>query len=223
MKIKIGILILLGRVLMAPMLPSAEAMIVINEILADPSTIEGDANGDGIISYFQDEFVELYNHGSDSLNLSGWTLTDGFKTRHIFPTSSILFSYDFLVVFGGGSPNLQGIHWQTASTGSLGLNNEGDVISLFDTSDLLVNQVVYGSLGERDQSLVRFPEGSGEEFVLHTSLSQAQGKIFSPGTTVDGKPLNSITTPEPPGWVYFALGLMIVLIKQSNGTLKISS
>jgi len=49
----------------------AQAFIVINEILADPPAgVFGDANGDGVTSSSQDEFVELLNTGNSAINLS---------------------------------------------------------------------------------------------------------------------------------------------------------
>ena len=39
----------------------AQSPIFINEILADPDATNGDANGDGVVSSTQDEFVELVN------------------------------------------------------------------------------------------------------------------------------------------------------------------
>ncbi len=192
----------------------SEAFVIINEILADPSSAAGDANGDGVISGSQDEFIELFNNGSSSVDISGWYLTDAIKTRNIFSTDTILDPYKFFVVFGGGAPSLPDINWQAASTGSLGLNNSGDTVTLFDTRSVQIDQVVYGSLGGKNQSLTRFPEGTGKIFLLHSDIEQAQGSLFSPGTRVDGKIFGSVTTPEFPVWVYFSMGYLLILFKK---------
>src|SRR3989344_5867995 len=94
---------------------SANAFILINEILADPA---GDANGDGIISTAQDEFIELLNSSDNPVDLSGWKLSDAIQIRHTFTLGTILSPHSFLVVFGGGSPVLPGINWKVASTGT---------------------------------------------------------------------------------------------------------
>ena len=49
-----------------------------NEVLADPDTSVGDANGDGSVSGSDDEFVELYNASGADLDISGYTLEHGF-------------------------------------------------------------------------------------------------------------------------------------------------
>ncbi len=191
---------------------SSEALIMINEILADPSSTAGDANGDGLISLRNDEFIELFNLGSTSVDISGWYLTDAVKVRHIFDTGTVLSSNDFFVVFGGGDPSSLGINWQTASTGFLSLNNAGDTITLFDNNDVQIDKVIYGKLGGKDQSLTRLAKGTNEAFRLHSSIAESEGRLFSPGTHVNGKSIDSITIPELSTYVYFMIGGMLVLL-----------
>jgi len=213
MKFKLWILTLTGTFLMFSSSPS-EALIIINEVLADPHSVSGDANGDGIVSGIQDEFIELLNYGSSAVDISGWSLTDAIKKRHSFFEDTVLNPYEFFVVFGGGSPALPGINWQTASTGSLGLNNSGDTITLFDINSVVIDQVVYGDLGNKNQSLTRFPDGIGKNFLLHSKIEQVQGALFSPGQSIDGKSINSVTTPELPVWLYFFMGCVMILVKR---------
>src|SRR6185295_18022396 len=106
------------------------------EILADPATtIAGDSNGDGVSSSTQDEFVEFLNTGGSLVDISGWKLNDAVSTRHIFPASTLLLPSHYLVVFGGGAPQIPGVDWQLASTGGLSLNNTSETLTLFDVSD----------------------------------------------------------------------------------------
>jgi len=117
-----GLLVCWGAVC----LPKAEAFIVINEFLADPAAdLSGDSNQDGVRSGSADEFIEILNFSDTAMDISGWSLTDAVSTRHVFPSTTVLSSFEYLVVFAGGSPNLPGIDWQVASSGFLGLNNEG--------------------------------------------------------------------------------------------------
>ena len=79
---------------------SARASIILNEILADPASgLSGDANGDGVRSGTNDEFVEILNYGDAEADISGWSLSDSVSTRHVFPINTILSPYTFLAVF----------------------------------------------------------------------------------------------------------------------------
>ena len=178
----------------------AQAFVVINEILADPPAgLLGDANADGAGSITQDEFVEFFNPTTNAIDISGWSLSDAVKTRHIFAGGSIFLPQGILIVFGGGRPQLPGIAWFTASTGTLGLNNDTDIITLLDQSGEMIDQVTYGREAGQDQSVVRSPEGTGNIFVRHLSLANADERRFSPGYFIN--PI-IVTEPEvnnPPG------------------------
>ena len=171
--------------------PRAEAVILINEVLADPPAAGGDANGDGLISSTQDEFVELVNTGTGSVSLAGWTLSDAVQVRHVFSSSASIPASGFFVLFGGGSP--QGFaNAAVASSGSLSLNNAGDTVTVRDANALLVDAFTYGAEGGMDVSLTRSPDATGL-FVKHSAVNTAR---FSPGATVDG--LASLVSPTPP-------------------------
>ena len=177
----------------------AGALVVINEILADPATgLSRDANGDGVGSSTQDEFVEILNLDPHPFDISGWFINDAVKTRHVFPAGTMLLSYQYLAVFGGGTPVLPGIRFQTASSGALSLNNTNEDVFLYDQTGVLIGHVFYGAEGGKDQSIVRFPEGTGSDFVLHSSLPEAQGRLFSPGQSVDGELRYKASVPELP-------------------------
>ena len=51
---------------MIMVVPAANAAVVINEIMPNPSAVS-DANG---------EYVELYNSGPGVVDIDGWTITD---------------------------------------------------------------------------------------------------------------------------------------------------
>lgn len=147
--------------------------IVLNEILADPN---GDANGDGTTSTTQDEFVEFYNDGPTSIDMSNWTLSDGFGVRHTFPVGTILPAGQYATVFAGGTPTgIPGAFSQTA--GALGLNNGGDVVTIADDQGNTVVTHTYS--GASNQSRGRNPDITGS-WVDHTTIP-ATGRDFSPG------------------------------------------
>ena len=187
---------------------SAEAVILFNEVLADPSALFGDANGDGVISTTQDEFVELVNAGADPVSLAHWTLSDLVQVRHIFSATASIPAYSFFVVFGGGAP-AGFANAATASAGSLGLNNSGDTVTLRDALAVPVDLFTYGASGGQDISLTRFPDALGG-FVQHSTVNT---RAFSPGTTIDGLrvlPHDSApppTIPEPSALLLLGLGM----------------
>jgi hypothetical protein len=183
----------------------AEAFVLIHELLADPPDgIAGDANHDGTRSTTEDEFVEIFNPTAEPVDLSGWSLKDATSARHIFADGTRLLSGHLLVIFGGGHPQADSYTWVTASSGGLSLNNSGDTISLFNADHRLIDQVVYGSEGGANQSLVRNPEGSAGPWIHHTGLPEAHGLAYSPGYFVQppvvdspGQPLAANAVPEP--------------------------
>ena len=187
--------------------PAAGAVILINEVLADPPALFGDANGDGIVSATQDEFIELVNTGSSAVSLAGWSLSDSAQVRHLFAPAAVISGLGFYVVFGGGNP--QGFsNAAIASTGTLSLNNTGDTVWLRDAASQPVDAFTYGAEGGKDVSLTRWPDGSGG-FIGHSSVNV---RAFSPGTTVDGQPglppPGGPAVPEPSSLGLVGVGVM---------------
>jgi predicted extracellular nuclease len=169
--------------------PLAGPPVVINEFLADPATdLSGDANNDGTRDSSDDEFVEIVNISGAALDLSGWTLADGFTARHTFPAGTVIADQCAIVVFGGGAPlgGFGGALVQTASGGSLGLNNGGDTITLSDGGSISI-EVSYGGEGGNNQSLTLDPDVTGQPpYVQHQGATGSSGTAYSAGTRVDG-------------------------------------
>jgi len=163
-------------------------VIMINEILADPPPdIAGDANGDGVRSATDDEFVEFVSLAGQPLDLSGWTVTDSFGTRFVFPAGAKLLPGRAMVLFGGGdSESIRDFEAETGSlvfvSSSLGLNNTGDTVTLYRPDGTTSDSIVFGSEGGNGVSLTRAVDGDvGAGFVPHP------GDLpFSPGARLDG-------------------------------------
>lgn len=161
--------------------PPPAGALLINEVLADPGTAN-DANRDGVPSPTDDEFIELVNVGDGALDLSAATVSDGFGVRGTLPAGTVLEPNGVLVVFGGGSPT--GFDVQTAAF-ALGLNNDGDSVTVAAADGAVLAAMSYGAEGGQDQSLVREMEGKESPFVLHGTVSELPA---SPGTRADGTP-----------------------------------
>lgn len=77
---------------------------------------------------------------------------------------------------------------QTASSGSVSLNNTGDTIIVNDGSSDRAS-LTYTGTSDDNQSLTRDPDISGPEpLVFHSTATGSGGALFSPGTQIDGTP-----------------------------------
>ena len=98
---------------------SSPYKVVINEVLPNPKE-KSDAG----------EFIELYNPGSESVDLSGWEIRDATATgKYTFPDATDIPALGYLVV--------------TDQEFSLSLNNSNETVSLWDKEKRLVHRVQY--------------------------------------------------------------------------------
>ncbi len=172
-----------------------QVRLIINEVLYDPSNVglAGDANGDGVYSQAQDEFIELINLSSKSVNLEGYKIydADGLLSgipRHVFPANSIVRSGGCIVVFGGGTltGTFGGAVLQTSTTGDLNLNNVADSITITDPAGTILVSYDFTPLSDNpNESYTRNPDITGD-YVQHHFANPLL--LFSPGTKIDGTP-----------------------------------
>ncbi|MFA9261996.1 MAG: lamin tail domain-containing protein [Undibacterium sp.] len=99
--------------------PSPFTTIFINEVLPNPKE-KNDAG----------EFIELYNPGSSTVDLSGWEIHDASTTgKYIFPSGKSIAALNYLVV--------------TDQDFTLSLNNSIETLTLWDKDKRLVHEVKY--------------------------------------------------------------------------------
>ena len=135
-----GMARLLLLVLLLAFASLAEANVVISEVLADPPNgLAGDANGDSKRDTYEDEFIELYNTGSEAVDISGWRLGDSsaLDTFFQFPADVVIAPGSFLVLFGGGTPTgfTGPVYTDDGKIGGNGLTNDGEDVHLIDTNN----------------------------------------------------------------------------------------
>jgi endonuclease/exonuclease/phosphatase family metal-dependent hydrolase len=131
------------------------------------------------------EYVEIVNGSSSSITLAGFTIADSSGTKHTFASGTSIGAGRALVVFAGSSGIPAGLtNAVAASTGTLGLGNSGDTVTLRNSSGTTVDTFTYPSslAGTDGVSMNRSPDGSSGSFVLHTTLSSLAS---SPGKRVD--------------------------------------
>ena len=170
---------------------NSKAQLIINEVLYDPSnvTLVGDANGDGVYSQTQDEFIEFFNTSTSNLNISGYEIWDDTLVGSLvykFPIGTIIPARSALVVFGGGIPfGLFGNAIVLADTGTSGLslNNTGEKITIKNNAGVSILTFDSDALSNNpDESYTRSPDITGN-FVQHSTLGTRK---FSPGTNING-------------------------------------
>jgi len=163
---------------------SAGNDLVFTEVHADPDPSNGDANNDGTVDD-GDEFVEIVNTGSSSIDLDGYQLVDGSGTPLFTFPAVTLEPGVATVVFGGGAPT--GIPGRVfTASGGLTLADDGQTVALLDGSATRIDAVTYGPEADNGQSVTRSPDFT-DAFILHTEAPS--GALYSPGEDPSGDPL----------------------------------
>ncbi|MCE2447890.1 MAG: lamin tail domain-containing protein, partial [Candidatus Latescibacteria bacterium] len=143
----------------------------------------GDANRDGQRDTYQDEFIELYNAGSEPISLASWRLGDSRppKDHFQFPSDAVIEPGAYIVLFGGGNPSGFSVPVYT-DDGKIGngLINKGEDIRLIDNNGHEIDVISHDKWPTK-QSLVRHPSDGGA-LIPHKTVSTTKA-LFSPGHT----------------------------------------
>jgi hypothetical protein len=166
--------------------------LLINEIGFHPSE---DTDMDGSIDANRDEFVEIVNNSFAPEPMRGWKLRDDSEVRVEFDDAVFLGPGEALLVLGTSqrdcpTPERFRVPVTHLCVGSLGLNNDGDVVSLISPDRRIADRVRYDRVGSdcveatrRGESLTRNPDLGGR-FQPHSQVN-ARFKQ-TPGTRTDG-------------------------------------
>src|SRR3989344_5766826 len=141
---KISISFLLIISFLAIFSNSVSADIRINEIMASPNC------PDSIC-----EWIELYNDGTNSVNISGWTISDNNSNDNMESSSgSIDISIpgnSFALIIDGDSRVFhnfdvgENIIWLYVDSDAIGngLNDNGERLTLYDANNYIINNITY--------------------------------------------------------------------------------
>jgi hypothetical protein len=155
--------------------PIIAQSVAINEVLASNSTnITDDDGGNG-------DWIELYNFGSASVNLTGYGLSDDYELpfKWVFPSVNIG-AGEYLLVWATGknrSNPSQPLHT------NFSISADGEEIILTNAEGILVDELVATPI-PADYSFGRYPDGTGD-WHYYTE-------------TTPGAPNSSYTTIRPP-------------------------
>ena len=168
-----------------PSAPST-SLVVLNEIMADN---ESSVTNDGGIP----DWIELCNSGSNSVDLSGWSLTDDSDPRKfVFPLSTTIEAGSFLVLWCDTATNAPGLHT------SFKLDKTGDSAFLYDAATNRVDAISFG-LQLADFTIGRV----GEDWQL-THPTPGLNNIPTPLASPAGLSINEwMANPPPAGedWI----------------------
>ena len=141
-------------------------LIAINEFVPRPGR---DWNNDGLINT-GDEYIELINYGTISVNLNGWTLDDEVNIGSApYRITSITLRPGERIVFYG------------SQTGLL-LSDGGDGVRLLKPSGGLVDAFNYNVVNYPDQSFCRLPDTGGRLRELNRNCYPTPGLPNSLGS-----------------------------------------
>jgi predicted extracellular nuclease len=143
------------------------AEIRINEVLSNP-----------VGSPEVDEFIELYNTGDESVDISAWTITDKIGTPKTYTFSqTVIEGKSFISV--------------THNVSQIVLNNTADGIVLKNSAGDTIDELNFEQIDE-GISLGRFPDGHGE--FVYMSPSETSSNFAPPTPTPTETPTPTKTT-----------------------------
>ncbi len=162
----------------------AASDVTMNEIHSDP-----DRSGEAV------EFIELYNRGQESLDLSRWSFTDGVEFT--FPENTRLAAGEYLVVAQNPEALLAKFAVNSIGPWVGRLSADGETIDLRDAAGNLVDRVSY-QLGFPWPTVGDTPGPSMQ--LVKASLDNDRGGSWRSAVPTPGV-VNSVLTENPPTYV----------------------
>jgi hypothetical protein len=158
--------------------------VVINEVLASNQNGAVDENGD------LEDWIELYNTGSQAVDLTGYFITDNPANvgKWQFPAGTVLNPDSYLILWADEDGNQGDLHL------NFKLSASGEQIYLVNPDSLIIDQVVFGQQTP-DVAFARIPNGSGP-FVQKAPTFAANNEQSS-GTQDDLVRQGMILQPNP--------------------------
>lgn len=135
---------------------SSNTAVVINEVMASNTSTAMDNTGK------YEDWIELYNKSSQSVDISGYVLTDNSANlqKWSFPAGTIIPANGYLIVWADEDGTQGPLHANFKLSGS------GEKLMLLDVNGKLADSVNWG-VQSPDMGFARMPNGSGS-FVIQS-------------------------------------------------------
>jgi hypothetical protein len=126
--------------------------IVINELMASNSNSKADPQGQ------YDDWIEIYNYGSNTINISGIYLTDDLSVpmKWLFPAGTSIQAGGYLLVWADEDTADTGLH------ANFKLDADSEEIGLFDSNGVTLIDSITFTNQMADVSFGRYPDASDE-------------------------------------------------------------
>jgi hypothetical protein len=162
------LIVAIGLLFLTPLFAQqVYAAVLINEIFPKPT--------DPV-----NQWIELYNTGSDTVSLNLWKLENSAGTSYVIPAS--------------GSIAPQGFYTVTKSQTAIDLKADGDTVKLFDANGTLVDSESYQSTLGVSNSVGRSPDGGAGMTVCNVNTYNLPNNCPTP----TGTPLPTQTNSPAP-------------------------
>ncbi|MFC7079684.1 lamin tail domain-containing protein [Halorussus caseinilyticus] len=165
-------------------------------------------------STLNDEYVDVKNGGSSSLDLTGWTLEDEAGNSYQFPDGFSLAAGDTVRVHtGSGTDSSTDLYW---GRGSAVWNNSGDTAYVYDDANNLATEQTYPTNDSDSKIAVKTVNEDGstlnDEYVDFENTGSSGEDLT--GWTVEDEAGNSYQFPDG-----FSLGAAdVVRLHSGDGT-----
>lgn len=162
--------------------------VVINEFMADNEATIADGAGEF------DDWIELYNKGSETIDLSTHYLSDneGNLTKWQFPEGTSLAPDEYLIIWADEDQ-------EQATDNELHCNFKiaagGEIIMLVNEDEEIIDQISFGEQIE-DATFARIPNGTGDfDFRTATFNANNDGSMTSTQDIVDWESIAIVPNP----------------------------
>lgn len=148
---------------------SIPGRVFVNEILASNKGLTTDPADLSV----DEDWFELYNPGSEPVDIAGWRLMDrdNFATAFVVPAGYVVPPRGYLVVWADSEPNQNRPSIPDLHT-NFRLSNDGESVVVYDPAGTIVDRVDFG-VQQDNVTIGRFPDGEGGVIPLRRATPRA--------------------------------------------------